>query len=189
MKGSKAALVVLAGLSGIASAMAGPVADGASEAENLQANGNVAAADAAMRKAYAALWRTGPLFLRRVELVDEPAAALGDIATRERNVYAPGEPIRLYVEPGGYGFAEVEGGYGISFRVDAEIIAENGTTIWGRRDLERFGGAGGTRNFGFFETLTFNLEGLPVGRYTIGTTLTDLSTGKSLRIDTPIVIE
>lgn len=189
MKGSRASLIVVAGLIGCTQALAGPAGERATQAEILQVEGHPAKADSAMREAFALLWEQGPLFLRRSALVSQPAAGPGAVQPRADNVFSRNEPIRLYVEPAGYGFVAVDGGFRVAFRVDAEIVAENGTTIWGRRNLERFGGTSPMRDFSFFETLAFDFEGLPVGRYTIGTTLTDLATQKSVRIDTAIVIE
>ncbi len=189
MKGSGAALTVLAYLVLCAGAIAGSVTDDARRAEDLQAAGDTSGAEAAMRDAYGSLWQDGPLFIRKAVLVDEPATGFGAYTEAADNAFQSGEPIRLYLEPAGYGFTEAGGGFGISFQVDAEIRTVDRTVIWGRQDIHRFGSDRSTRVFEYFETLAFDLEGLPKGDYVIGTTLTDLASGKSATVDTPIRIE
>lgn len=189
MNGPMAALAILAGLTMPLAAYAGPVSENAARAEQLQLSGDPVAADAALRNAYAQLWATGPLFARRAVLVAKPASGFGLYEPRSNNVFSDGEPIRLYVEPAGYGFAESDGGFNVSFQVDAEIRANNGTTIWGRQDIHRFGASGAMRPFEFFQTLTFDLAGLPGGDYTIAITLKDQVTGKQALIETPIEIQ
>ncbi|MCB1491946.1 MAG: hypothetical protein KDJ77_09125 [Rhodobiaceae bacterium] len=189
MKGSRAALAVLIGLAGCSAALAGPVTDDAIRAEQLQAAGDAAGADSALADAHAKLWEAGPLYVRRAALVKAPAASFGNFEARADNRFAPGEAIRLYIEPAGYGFTKTATGYSVSFQVDAEIVSDNGTTIWGRRDIHRFGADSTTRVFEFFDTLAFDLQGLPPGDYDIRTTLTDSATQKTVTIDTPVHIE
>lgn len=189
MKGSRAALAVLAYLALSTGATAGSVMDSAKRAEDLQAAGDATGAEAALRDAYESLWQDGPLSIRKAVLVDEPATGFGAYTEAADNVFQSGEPIRLYLEPAGYGFTESADGFGISFQVDAEVRTADQTVIWGRQDIHRFGSDRSTRVFEYFETLAFDLEGLPKGDYVIGTTLTDLASGKSATVDTPIRIE
>lgn len=173
----------------LAPAQAGDIVEKAEEAEARLAAGDARGAHDALREAYRVLWTSGPLFMRRVVPVTEPAIAYGAFEARENTVYSGDEPIRLYIEPVGYSWLELDGGFSIGFDVDVEITAESGAVIWGRKDIFAFEQALVEPTFEFFETLTFDFAGLPAGDYEIVTTLRDQASEKSVTFNTAITIE
>lgn len=181
-----AASVCLAGPSG---AQAQSLTERIGAVEELMADGLTAAAEEAFRETYAELWAKGPLFLRHVALIDGPARGFADYDERASNIFKDGEPIRIYIEPAGYGYTAADNGFQIAFSIGVEIVSDSGTTLWGQKDLQRLDATASALTFEHFETLNFDFSGLPTGSYTLAATLTDRATEKSVEFEQAIVIE
>ena len=178
------AMALAAGLAAGAGLVAGPAKADAgklgSEAEALLAEGKGLEAHQKMREALIDLWSRQELTNRRAELIEEPAPSFGLYAVKNPATYQPGQEMFLYFEPIGYGWTEVDGAQVIHFVVDASLSVRGGEQIWAQEGFTELKVASGEKLTEFFGNLTFSFDGIPVGDYTLKTTLNDQATSQSV---------
>ncbi len=144
-----------------------------------------------LRQAVAAAWRRLPFTAIEVHLVAAPPTGFGEFIPRVDNVYRPGEPLILYLEPVGFTVRRNREKNTYSYRLSADfnLVDAWGHVVSGRRQFGRFEGE--SRHFPSRLPLTFtySLSGLPPGEYRLETVLRDMLGKRSHTIITPIRIE
>ncbi|MCC6306399.1 MAG: hypothetical protein IT545_14560 [Rhodobacteraceae bacterium] len=178
--GAALALAALLAAHGLPAA-AGPAADAALAAERLMAEGRVAEAAAALRAAgFALLDRAPALGFAEVVLVEDAVTSYGAYTPRASARYAPGEPILVYVEPVGLAAVPQEDGSVVQgFVVDLVVSDGGGAVIASAPALVQGDVRGRRRAADFFVALSFDLTGLPPGRYRLESTMRDQNSARA----------
>lgn len=144
----------------------------------------------ALSRATRAAWRRFPFTAINVHLVAAPPAGYGQYLPRVDNVYRPGEPLILYLEPVGFKvkYDADQGSYTYRLAADFNLVDAWGMVVGGRRGFGRFEDT--TRHFPdrIPLTFTYSLAGLPPGSYRVETILRDLLGKRSHTVVTPIRI-
>ena len=169
-------------------AHSGEIADKATEAESLLAAGDDAGAIAAARDAFAKAWdATTGLAIGETALIAEPASGYGIYNPREGDKFKIGEPVLIYAEPMGFGYGSPgEGLYSIGFFVDLKVMTEAGEVLGDLQNLTELDLTSRYPNREFQANLTYNLTGVPAGRYTLQTTLRDKNSAKIGSFETSV---
>jgi len=159
---------------------AGPMADKSAEAEGLLAMGDEQGALAAARDAFAAAWdSTTNLVINETTLISEPASGYGIYNPRPNEKFKQGEPVLIYVEPMGFGYGNPgEGLYSIGFFVDLKVTSDTGEVLADLQNLTELDLTSRYPNREFQANLTYNLDGIPPGKYVLQTTLRDKNSAK-----------
>jgi len=122
-------------------------------------------------------------------LVDKPASDYGIYNPRPTASFRLGEPIYVYVEPVGYGFATPDSGlFSIGFFVDLTVLAEDGAVLGEMQNVVELDQTARAQRREFQTTITFNLGGIQPGRYVLATILRDKNSDKTGRFETRIEI-
>lgn len=140
--------------------------------------------DAALQGAldlYGSVWEQTPdIRFREALLVSEPAAGFGIYNPRPDERYKKGDPVIIYVEPAGFGYgAPALGLVSIGFVVDLKVSSTAGELMGDVPGLTEVNLTSRARNREFQANLTYNLQGIPAGRYLLETTLRDKNSAKS----------
>ncbi len=161
-------------------AIAGPVTDKAAEVETLLGSGDDAGAIAAARDMFAAAWdATTGLAIGETTLIVEPASGYGIYNPRPDDKFKLGEPVLIYAEPMGFGYGSPgDGLYSIGFFVDLKVMNEAGEVLGDLQNITELDLTSRYQNREFQANLTYNLEGVPPGRYVLQTTLRDKNSAK-----------
>ncbi|WP_040878488.1 hypothetical protein [Kaistia granuli] len=166
---------------------AGEVADKAAEAETLLQAGKTAEAQAALDSAIEAFWKAVPLTLRNARFVDD-VKGFGDFTAHAGSNFAPSSTLQIYVEPQGFGWAEVDGGYKIAFASEIEIRNAGGQILTKSSAPARLEKIGRNKNREFQISVGFQLPALKAGDYVLVLTVTDEATGRSAPVELPFSI-
>jgi hypothetical protein len=151
-------------------AMAGPLVDAATKAEQMATSGNPVGAHDAIREAYGAFSSGLPFSIGKVTFVTEPPDGYGRYTPRPNAVYKTGEPLISYVEPVGLSWRPIDGGkVEAQFTVDLELLNDKGDTLAENKAFGSFTYRGFVRNQEIFAklTLTLSTEGPPQGDYVL----------------------
>lgn len=149
-----------------------------------QDRGALEAAEAILEAA----WQAGPLEFRKTLLVSD-ATTYGVYEERADAVFAPGEPIRVYAEPMGYGYLDNgDGTYDFGFEVDLLVKTAEGAIVGGQDDFARLEFTSHARNREFMLQLTLNLSAAPPDDYVVEYTARDLASDKTGTIRMPFSI-
>lgn len=172
-------------------ALAGPVADRAADVETRLANGDYAGAVTAARGVLDAVWDETPgIEFTDTLLVIAPASGFGIYNPRADNIYKLAEPIVIYAEPFGYGYGSPgEGLYSIGFFVDLQVQTETGEILGDVPNVTELDMSSRYPNKEFQANITYNLDGIPAGKYRLITTLRDKNSAKLGTFETEIVIQ
>ncbi len=181
---------IFAAFSAVGTAVAGTVADKATEIEAMIAADDYAGAGTAAGELYQTVWDTAPsISFRQVVLVAEPASGFGVYNPRPNEKYKVGEPVIIYAEPYGYGYgAPGDGLYSIGFVVDLKVMNEAGEVLGEIPNLTELELQSRAQNHEFQANLTYTLDGITPGKYVLQTTLRDKNSDKTGTFDTPIEI-
>ena len=181
---------VLLALSLALPATAGPVTVAATAIETkLAAKDTLGALDAA-RKLFAQVWDVAPgLGFTESTLVAENATGYGVFNPRADNQFKSGTPILIYCEPVGFGFGSPGAGlYSVNFAIDLQVLDASGNQIADAPGVTEYNMPSRHQNQEVQANITYSLEGLPPGRYTLITTLRDKNSAKSGSFQTAIEI-
>lgn len=161
-------------------ARAGEIADKAVDVESLLGSGDDVAALAAARDVLGKTWEaTTGLAIGETALLVEPASGYGIYNPRPDEKFKLGEPVLIYAEPMGFGYGTPgEGLYSIGFFVDLKVMTEAGEVLGDLQNLTELDLTSRYKNREFQANLTYNLEGIPPGRYVLQTTLRDKNSAK-----------
>mgnify|MGYP007096396820 CR=1 FL=1 len=161
-------------------AIAGPVAEAAAEVETRLALGDYPGALTQARDIVARVWDESPgIGFTDTLLVIEPASGFGIYNPRADNIYKQGEPIVIYAEPFGYAYGSPgEGLYSIGFFVDLQVQSEEGEVLGDVPNVTELDMSSRYPNKEFQANITYNLDGIPTGKYRLITTLRDKNSAK-----------
>lgn len=167
---------------------AGPIAEKAAEVETLLGAGDDAGAIAAARDVFGQAWEaTTGLAIGETTLIVEPASGYGIYNPRPDDKFKLDEPVLIYAEPMGFGYGSPgDGLYSIGFFVDLKVMNEAGEVLGDLQNLTELDLTSRYPNREFQANLTYNLEGVPVGRYVLLTTLRDKNSAKMGSFETSI---
>lgn len=171
-------------------ALGGPVADRAAGIETrLQALDYVTALGEA-RDLLGAVWDQVPdIGYTQALLVSETAAGFGVFNPRPTNLFKKGEAIVIYAEPFGFAYgAPGEGLHAIGFSVDLQVLDVSGAELALVPNVTQLDLNSRYRNREFQANITYNLDGIAPGKYTLVTTLRDKYSEKSGAFRTDIEI-
>jgi hypothetical protein len=145
----------------------------------------------ALKDATAAAWRQLPFTALNVHLTAAAPAGYGRYVKRVDNVYRPGEPLIIYMEPVGFKVLrnKTRGVYRYKLNADFNLVDAWGRVVGGRRSFGQFGEEVHQFPDRFPLTFTISLAGLPPGDYKVETILRDMIAKKSYTVTTPIRIE
>jgi hypothetical protein len=176
---------------GAGMALAGPLTDLAQGVEARLASGDYPGAVSEARDFLSVVWDQSPgIGFSDSLLVIEPASGFGIYNPRADNIYAPEEPIVIYAEPFGFGYGSPgEGLFSIGFYVDLQVQTETGDLLGDVPNVTQLDMASRYQNKEFQANLTYNLDGLPAGKYRLITTLRDKNSAKLGAFETEIEIK
>lgn len=166
---------------------AGEVADKAGEAETLLQAGKAAEGHAALDQALDAYWKAAPLTLKNARFVDE-AKGFGEYTDHAGSSFAPSSTLQVYVEPQGFGWVDVDGGYKIAFDSNVEIRNAGGQILTRSAAPARLERISRNRSREFQITVGFQLPDLKPGQYMLVLTVTDQATGHAAPVELPFTI-
>ena len=171
-------------------ALAGPVADTAAGVESRLSNGDYPGAVAQARDILQAVWDESPgIGFTETFVIIEPAAGFGIYNPRADNIYKPAEPIVIYAEPFGYGYGNPgEGLVSIGFFVDLQVQSDSGEILGDVPNVTELDMSSRYPNKEFQANITYNLDGIPAGKYRLITTLRDKNSAKIGTFETEIEI-
>ena len=171
-------------------AHAGPVMDAAMLIEGKLAAKDPLGAIAAARALVALVSDAAPVLgFTESTLVAENATGYGVYNPRANNQFKPGTPILIYCEPTGFGFGSPgEGLYSVNFIVDLQVLDASGTQLADAPGATEYNMTSRHQNQEVQANITYSLDGLPPGRYSLVTTLRDKNSPKSGSFQTAIEI-
>jgi len=183
----KAALVLLVCASPL---QAGTLADAATGIEGKLAADDIEGALNGARDLFALVWDQSPgLGFTQSLLVAENATGYGVYNPRPDNVFKPGEPILIYCEPYGFAYGSPANGlWSVNFIVDLQVLDASGNQLANAPDATEYTMTSRHQNREVQANITYNLDGIPVGRYTLVTTLRDKNSSKQGSFQTAIEI-
>lgn len=171
-------------------ALSGPLVEAASAAEERLAAQDFPGAVEAGRAVIDQLWQASPgLTFTQALLVAQNATGYGVFNPRENNVFKQGEPILIYCEPMGFGYGEPGAGlYSVNFAIDLQVLDALGNELAKAPGATEFNMTSRHRNREVQANITYRLDGLPVGRYTLITTLRDKNSPRTGAFQTAIEV-
>lgn len=171
-------------------AAAGPIADAAADLESRLNDGDAAGALSAIGDLYAQVWaRNMVIGFTQGLLVVQPATGFGVYNPRPTNVFKKGEPILIYCEPFGFDYGDVGPGiYSVNLFVDLQVLDASGNQLANAPAATEYNMPSRHKNREVPVNITYSLDGLLPGRYTLVTTLRDKNSQKSGSFQTTIEI-
>ncbi|MEI6099388.1 MAG: hypothetical protein WCS20_14080 [Alphaproteobacteria bacterium] len=181
-------LAVTLALVGPASAT--PLTDIAPEIDVRLAAKDYPGAIAAVRSLLAQVWDRAPaLSFTEATLVAQNATGYGVYNPRSTNQFKQGTPILIYCEPTGFGYGTPGAGlYSINFFIDLQVLDSAGTKLADAPAATEYNLTTRHQSKEVQANITYNLDGLQPGRYTLITTLRDKNSLKSGSFQTAIEI-
>ncbi len=169
---------------------AGPLDDDAAAIEARLAGGDYPGALEAGRGLFARIWDLTPtITFGQALLVAENATGFGVYNPRATNVFKQGEPILIYCEPFGFGYGAPGAGlYSVNFIVDLQVLDASGNELANAPGATEYNMTSRHQNREVQANITYSLDGIPLGRYTLITTLRDKNSAKSGAFQTAIEI-
>ncbi|MFZ2100116.1 MAG: hypothetical protein WAU86_06080 [Oricola sp.] len=179
-------LLLFAAVTG--AAHAGPIADNAAKAEQLLEQGDSIGAAEALDAAMEEIWTQSPLVFRKVLFVED-SDGFGIYRQRENNIFKPGEPLVIYVEPIGFGYGKHSiGGNEISLSSDFDLLDSDGNSLFAKEDFLTVNLPVRYHNREFQMNLTVNLSGLTAGKYTAKFRVHDVNSPKTGDFELPFEV-
>jgi len=173
-----------------APALAGPVVDGATKAEQAIAGGDAAGAIAAFDGATDAFWNAMPLAFR-VATFATGVSGFGQYTGVSDATFHAGDAVTIYLEPVGYGFlpADSGSGYSVRYRTAVEIRTPGGLILGKTDDFGTAEWTGEAKNHEVQAAVSLTLPtALKPGSYLLLLTLTDAATQKQATATLPFTI-
>lgn len=171
-----------------ARAEAGELVDHAARAEQLlQANKPVPAL-AEIEAAFNSVWDKAGLGFSEALFVTSPPAGFGLYTPRATAAFHDGEPMHVYAEPFGYGFAPKDGQFAIALSADFRVRNAKGQVLQEQKGFADLTTVSRRRNKEFQVSITYQISGLKPGDYILATTLNDRTSGKSGSFELPFSI-
>lgn len=171
-------------------AHAGPMIEAATQIEVKLAANDPMGAIASARVMVALVSDAAPVLgFTESTLVAENATGYGVYNPRENNQFKTGTPILIYCEPVGFGYGSPGAGlYSVNFGIDLQVLDASGNQIANAPDVTEYNMPSRHQNQEVQANITYSLDGLPPGQYTLVTTLRDKNAAKSGSFQTAIEI-
>jgi len=134
------------------------------------------------------LWEKRPLGVSSALFVQKPADGYGLYVPRETTEFKKDEPMFVYLQPVGYGFARADDLYRIALTVDFELRTPNGQVLAEEQGFSRLSLESRAPNREFQASFSFTFEGLDPGRYSLLFRLRDENGGQRSEISLPFTI-
>jgi len=187
-RGLAPALLALALAAAASPAGAGPIAEAGARAEAASAAGRTVEALDALEAAIDEVWRASPLAFRTVQLVEEAQAYGRFTPVPPGREYQPGDIVKVYVEPVGFGYGEANGERLVRLNADLAIRNARGQVLAEGRDVFRIETRLPAAQRQFFMTLSFAAPELRGGDYTAAFTVRDANSDKTGSFEVPFRI-
>ena len=171
-------------------ALGGPLVDAATAIETSLAAGDFVGALDSGQDLVGQIWDQSPgITFGQALLVAENATGFGVFNPRTTNVFKQGDPILIYCEPFGFGYgAPSPGLFSVNFVVDLQVLDASGNQLANAEGATEYNMTSRHKNREVQANITYSLDGIPVGRYTLVTTLRDKNSPKSGAFQTAIEI-
>ncbi len=169
---------------------ASPLTDAATAIDAKIAAADFDGALAAAHDLLAQVWgQTPALGFSQSLLVAENATGFGVYNPRPDNVFKKGDPILIYCEPFGFGYgAPGNGLFSVNFIVDLQVLDASGNQLANAPDATEYNMTSRHQNREVQANITYRLDGIPPGQYTLVTTLRDKNSLKTGSFQTAIEI-
>jgi hypothetical protein len=169
---------------------AGPVADQATSIEAKLSEGDGAGAISLAQDLLADVWgQTLDVSFTQALLVAEQATGYGVYNPRATNIFKMGEPILIYCEPVGFDYGNPgEGLWSVNFFIDLQVLDSGGNQLANLPEVTQYNMVSRHLNREIPANITYTLQGIKAGRYTLVTTLRDKNSQKSGSFQTAIEI-
>ncbi len=185
-------LLLMMGLAGLGTGtvQAGPVTDAALAIEAKLADGDAAGALSAAGDLYGQVWAQNmAVGFTQGLLVVQYSTGYGVYNPRPTNVFKKGEPILIYCEPYGFDYGSPgEGLYSVNLFIDLQVLDASGNQLANVPGATEYNMPSRHQNREVPVNITYTLDGLQPGRYTLVTTLRDKNSQKSGSFQTAIEI-
>lgn len=168
-------------------ALAGEIADKAAEAESLLSAGKPQEALAAFDQASGDFWTASPLQMRVATFVDS-VTGFGDYQARAEAAFKPGDIVKIYLEPVGYGFSEEGSAFRATLAADLEVKTPGGLVFGKATDFARLTWSSKEKLRQVHATIASPLPALKPGDYILALTLRDLNSPKTATLDLPFKV-
>lgn len=171
-------------------AMAGPLVEAATKAEQLATSGDPAKARELLRQAVGDFSQTLPFSIGKAVFISKEPAGYAMYEPKDGTVFKTGEAIVSYVEPVGLTWkqAAVKDKLETRFTVDFDILNPAGKVLAGQKAFGDFTFTGYLKNQEIYSTLTIDVSGAPAGDYVLRFRFNDINSGKTATIDQPFKI-
>lgn len=170
------------------SALAGPVADSAGQAETSAAAGDGAAAITAFDQATDAFWQAEPLTFRVATFADA-VSGFGKYTPKAAAAFHAGDTATIYLEPVGYGFAADGDGFKVTYGTGLEIRTPGGLILGQTSDFGTLTWSGRSKSREVQAAVSVTLPAaLKPGDYLLLLTLKDEASAKSATATLPFTI-
>ena len=124
------------------------------------------------------VWNEAPLTATNITLVTEQPGGYGMYTPRADTIFDAIDPILIYCEPIGYTVIKNGDQYEFSLSADFTVSDESGNILGGQENFGNWGVKSRAFNTEFMMFFTFNLKGLPGGKYKLQVTLKDANSDK-----------
>ena len=170
--------------------LAGPIVDAASDVESKLNNGDAAGALLALGEIYSQVWAQNmTIGFTQGLLVAQPSTGYGVYNPRPTNVFKSGEPILIYCEPFGFDYGSPgEGLYSVNLFVDLQVLDASGNQLANAPEATEYNMPSRHKSHEVPVNITYRLDGLQAGNYTLVTTLRDKNSLKAGSFQTAIEI-
>ncbi len=171
-------------------ALAGPLVEAATKAEQLATSGDPAKARELLRQAIGDFSQTLPFSIGKAVFITKEPAGYAMYEPKDGTVFKTGETIVSYVEPVGLTWkqAAAKDKLETRFTVDFDILNPAGKILAGQKAFGDFTFTGYLRNQEIYSTLTIDVSGAPAGDYVLRFHFNDINSGKTATIDQPFKI-
>ncbi len=175
---------------GAGPAPAGPLTDAAAAIETKLAAGDAAGALSAAGDLYGQVWAQNmAIGFTQGLLVVQYSTGYGVYNPRPTNVFKKGEPILIYCEPFGFDYGSPgEGLYAVNLFIDLQVLDVSGNQLANVPGATEYNMPSRHQNREVPVNITYTLDGLQPGRYTLVTTLRDKNSQKAGSFQTAIEI-
>ncbi|WP_159951425.1 hypothetical protein [Rhizobium sp. 18065] len=161
-------------------AEAGPLLDGASEAERKAAAGDARGAFIGLHQSVAKFSASLPLTVPRALFVSEKPTGYGAYTPKKEPIFDSGEPLITYLEVAGLRWRTLEDGRKQSnFSVDLELSDDKGKTLALKKDFGSFTFTGHVEAQEIYTHLTLDVAGAAPGAYILRYTVNDIIAERS----------
>ncbi|MEO6300352.1 MAG: hypothetical protein ABIO62_12080 [Paracoccaceae bacterium] len=167
-----------------------PITDAATAIDGKLATNDIDGALNAARDLLAQVWdQSLSLGFTQSLLVAENATGFGVYNPRDNNIFKKAEPILIYCEPYGFGYGSPgQGLFSVNFIVDLQVLDASGNQLANAPDATEYNMTSRHQNREVQANITYTLDGIPPGHYTLVTTLRDKNSTRSGSFQTAIEI-